>query len=777
MARILKVFAQGAEQNELSSYGDVFATYDAFAIVAPKHGYARALMRKFPAQDITSQYELSLRGRKVPLPSDARRRSRIAPRHRAPSRAKHHYLVQFAGPVKESWLRQIKKLGAEPRDLYRDFVYVVRADERTAQRVLELPFVLWVGHLPHEDRLSPGLKGESEPKVPRTRLRTGVYTVQVFDKRLVASVSSAAKRLGFSVITKAARGRSFVIQSRDDLAKRTRMLRTLATVHGVRFIRARPIRRTSNDVASRLMGTKRVGRDNQSGLSGRGEIIAICDTGLDTGDAATIHADFKGRIVAIKSYPVSDEFRGDAANVGADDGPADFDSGHGTHVAGSVLGDGAQSGFQKRPIRGLAHRAKLVFQAVEQEMKWRPHVAPSDRERYLLAGIPPNIEELFAYAYRKGARVHSNSWGGGDPGDYDEQCEQLDRFIWKHQDFTVMVAAGNDGTDSDADGRINLRSVTPPATAKNCITVGASENSRPDLNVETYGGWWPRDYPANPLRDDPMADNPNQVAAFSSRGPTRDGRVKPDVVAPGTFILSTRSTMIAENNVAWRKFRDSNYYFFMGGTSMATPLAAGAAALVREYLRTRQGVKRPSAALVKATLIAGAKRLPSLEVSTGVADNHQGYGRIDLDAVLTARTHFVDVSRGLKTGQRYSLRLSVRAGSPALRVALAYSDYPGPSLVNDLNLILTGPSGRKFTTAGLSVHGEIVLDTKNNTELVLVESPQRGAWALDVVASNVPQGPQRFALVILGATGRGGCSPRRVRPRRRAAIAVRARSR
>src|SRR3954470_7247353 len=105
---------------------------------------------------------------------------------------------------------------------------------------------------------------------------------------------------------------------------------------------------------------------------------------------------------------------------------------------------------------------------------------------------------------------------------------------------------------------------------------------------------------------DPMANDPEQVAPFSSRGPTRDGRVKPDVVAPGTFVLSTRSRMIAANNTAWAPFPASKLYFYMGGTSMATPLVAGAVALLREYLRTKKQIAKPSGALLKAALIAGA---------------------------------------------------------------------------------------------------------------------------------------------------------------------------
>lgn len=68
--------------------------------------------------------------------------------------------------------------------------------------------------------------------------------------------------------------------------------------------------------------------------------------------------------------------------------------------------------------------------------------------------------------------------------------------------------------------------------------MGASENLRPEIG-KIYGGIWPDDFPANPMKSDKMSDGAEGMVAFSSRGPTVDGRIKPDVVAPGTYILST----------------------------------------------------------------------------------------------------------------------------------------------------------------------------------------------------------------------------------------------
>ena len=386
-------------------------------------------------------------------------------------------------------------------------------------------------------------------------------------------------------------------------------------------------------------------------------------------------------------------------------------------------------------------------------MKWRPHVPAHLRKRYVLSGIPLDLTTLLADAFARQARIHSNSWGGGEPGEYDSQCEQLDRFVWDHKDFCVLVAAGNDGTDNDGDGKINSMSVTSPGTAKNCITVGACENLRPQFNSEIYGDWWPNDYPAAPFRNDPMANKSAEVVAFSSRGPTEDGRIKPEVVAPGTFILSTRSTQIASNNMAWGAFPASRMYFHMGGTSMATPLTAGAVALIRQYLRMVRSVPRPTAALLKAALIVGTTKLSGYSPTSALLDNHQGFGRVNLDAVLAppspARLKFLEVAPGLRTGQSHSFEIEVLSKRAPLRVVLAYTDFPGPALVNNLNLMARSPTGRRYV-GNQSAGNTLLLDTSNNVECLHIKLPAVGKWKFEVVGSNVPQGPQDFAVVWTG---------------------------
>lgn len=762
----IRVLLSGERQRELADRYDVVATYPAFAVLSVTDREAAELTEGALAggalvEDVSDQYEIPLGGR-VGTTVDTARPRTPATRTAGPDRpaddeltpGPHHYLVQFVGPVKPEWTAAVGAAGGEVVDTRAGYTVVVRADEDAIARIGGLAEVRWVGHLPTQARIA--VEAADEAPLPRTRRLPGVLVVEFFTPREAAAARAEVEALGARVLSDDSTAGVLVVEEPGGTAEQAEERRSeLAAVHGVRMIRRRAVNRISNDVAA---GVMRADADalggSVDGFDGEGEVIGICDTGFDTGTTTPVHPDFAGRVRHVRSYPVTADFAPFVTNPGADDGAADLDSGHGTHVAGSVLGDGtASAGLAGAGrIRGLAHRAELVFQAVEQALSWRD---PADLEqlgRFLLAGIPTDLTTLFVDALEQGVRVHSNSWGGGDPGAYDTQARQLDQVVWDHPELCVVVAAGNDGTDSDGDGRINPGSVTSPGTAKNCITVGASENLRPAFDAEKYGTWWPQDYPVAPYRAAPMADDADDMVAFSSRGPTTDGRVKPDVVAPGTWILSTKSTMLSPTATGWKPFPGSKRYFYMGGTSMATPLTAGAVAVVRQYLRRELGVEEPTAALLKAALVAGAARLPDVGEKGALLDPNQGYGRVDVAAVVRpgggARLSLPEVE-ALDTGEAGTVEVEVTDGAP-LRVVLAYSDFPGAALVNNLNLVVTGPDGRTWT--GNSAEPGGTFDRANNVELVQVAEPETGTWTVQVVAANVPRGPQPYALVVLGAT-------------------------
>ena len=771
MDSVLKIFVSGSEQDRLAEQLSVIEKYSGFLLASIPQQNVSEIAASYPVEDITAQYTIPAGQRQLDtgLPRvDHRGKTRSHPDYkgiRKLSPGAHHYLIQFIGPIKKTWLQAVVEAGGKLQSPYAGFSYVVRADESTLVAIASLPFVRWTGHLSHSDRVAPSVMkfakrkiNQTEAELPRSRVLPGLYEVEFFDSNTMEMASKLVTEIGFEILDIDKSARLMMLQHKGGVSTAKRV-RELSAVHGVRYIREHSLKRTSNDLSPRLMGAEQVIDNNGPGLDGAGEVVAVCDTGIDTGDSASIHSDFKGRIASINSYPIKSYYSPFINNPGADDGAADYDSGHGTHVTGSVLGDGSESvGLSglEGPIRGLAYKAKLVFQAVEQEMKWKNADYYESIGRYLLAGIPNDLQTLFADAYDKNARIHSNSWGGGEPGVYDKQSEQLDRFVWEHKDFCVLVAAGNDGSDKDGDGAINPMSVSSPATAKNCICVGACENERPNFDANRYGDWWPDDYPVAPYNSDPMADNPDEIVAFSSRGPTEDGRICPDVVAPGTFILSTRSAMIASNNKAWAAFPASRKYFHMGGTSMATPLVAGAATLVRQHLRRNVKISNPSAALIKASLIAGARRLPNPDAGDVLADNDQGFGRVNLQAVLApegpASVEFIDVEDALETGEVWHHEFVISSVEVPLRLVLSYSDYPGQSLVNNLNLILISPDGTRHVGNPSSV-GDLTMDTTNNVEVIQVNTPVPGSWKIEVVASNVPEPAQDFALVIIAAFG------------------------
>ena len=205
--------------------------------------------------------------------------------------------------------------------------------------------------------------------------------------------------------------------------------------------------------------------------------------------------------------------------------------GHGTHTAGSIVGTGAAFVGSGVPgsgqYHGVAPDAQLVHQSVMDDDGG-------------LGGIPADIGVLFQQAYDDGARIHSDSWGAPVGGGYTADAVAADSFAWDHKDMLLVFSAGNQGTDDDNDGVVDLDGIDSPATAKNVLAVGASENDRGGIG-HTWGEFWPSSFSTNPIHDDQIANHPDGLAAFSSRGPTDDGRIKPDIVAPGTYIVSTRS--------------------------------------------------------------------------------------------------------------------------------------------------------------------------------------------------------------------------------------------
>ena len=651
------------------------------------------------------------------------------------------YIVQFKGGISEEW-RVWLETTTQVRGYIPEDAYIVWATAAEMEAISSYEGVHWVGEWKREYKIvragtassssSRGLlsKGSSDPArwMHVKSLLSGEGGAADLRSRLEAlgaAVRHSAPRLDCCMAV------ACLTDAQID---------EVASWADVEWIEPRLKARLFNDQAARgnMMNVAPVWKSVGAGglgLTGAGQIVAVADSGCDKGSLADVHADFAGRMLA--GYGWKD------GECTAGYSWADRHA-HGTHCCGSVLGGGAKSGGK---YRGMAYEAQLVVQGCQSD----------------LGGLPDDIRDLFNQAYSAGARIHSDSWGYdvAEAGKYVYDAVDADEYMWSHQDFLALFAAGNDGKDANRDGVVDPGSVTPPSTSKNCISVGASENYR-SFPGYTWGDFNTARYPADPIRSDDVSQTsaPQGIAAFSARGPTQDGRIKPDIVAPGTDIISVRSRLATDEG--WGVLPSNTNYLYNGGTSMATPLAAGAVALVRQWLVERRGVSNPPAALMKALLINGARDMTPGQYGTGPSqeitsrpDRSQGFGHVNLyDSLNPGGDNSLSFVVGSFTasGNSFTTNIVVRGDIGICTITLAWQDYPGDegaakALVNDLDLTVTSPSGIVYYPNNLGR-----LDHVNNVEFIKFRASENGEYKVKVNACKIAKttglGAQPYALVV-----------------------------
>ena len=316
-------------------------------------------------------------------------------------------------------------------------------------------------------------------------------------------------------------------------------------------------------------------------------------------------------------------------------------------------------------------------------------------------------------------------------------------FAHQHVDDNFNVIAGetfcysNDGSGTDCPApptcsagpthceivrhpfHVPFGSVGLLACPKNILTVGATDNNR-------------------------------NIASFSSRGPTRDGRVKPEIAAPGVNVLSTTP---------------NNTYGIESGTSMASPLTAGTAALLSQLWSRTFNTAAPPVAL-KTLLIAGAQDVgnpgPDYTYGFGFLDGKASADFIVNDGGSGKRIRVDNISQG---GQ-YEVALSL-ASAQNLRVVLGWADpevfllgdqFADKTLVNDLDLKVIDPNGNTVLPYVLDGNNPTAIATRgvntaDNTEEVEIANAPAGSYRVIVTGTTVPTAPQQFVLIGNGDIG------------------------
>ncbi|MDD3804203.1 MAG: S8 family serine peptidase [bacterium] len=486
------------------------------------------------------------------------------------------------------------------------------------------------------------------------------------------------------------------------------------------------------------------------GLYGQNQIVGVDDTGCDW-DNIYFRDPAGTKPVYDKDDDTICETSGTHRKIVCYNAYQDtFDlssSGHGTHTSGSVLADSMNSGLPNvnnfPRVMGMAPMAKLAF--------------------YDIGGTgdgiytPTDIGEIYIWHYNAGARITTSSWGysaGGSSG-YDTEARNVDIAGWNHKEMCMLRSSGNDNTSND--------STNTPATAKNIVTVGASESGfgsgSTTWNVNGTGT-------RNEILD---------VAEFSSHGPTKEGQRKPEVLGcGGWYIWSVDSDgNLGSNNAG---------IMTMGGTSMSTPTTAGFAALIRQYFTEgwypsgspdAGDAITPSGALIKAMLVNSTRNSPgaySTDAINSTATQNapsmgQGWGRVTMADVIyfdgdERDLWVVDETTGFTTAGQYN-EYTINLGSSTseyIKVVLTWTDYPANTgvsnaLVNDLNLTVTLDGntylGNVFGTSSRSITGGTA-DNRNVTEVVWLNAVASGTLTIRVTAQNIPSGPQPYALVATG---------------------------
>jgi hypothetical protein len=676
--------------------------------------------------------------------------------------AKQLRIVQFRGAIRRSWIEQLKAAGTEIIGYIPNNAYIIRGSARELARVAAMDAgqdtddarpIQWMG------RYEPIYKIDSS--LDQFRNETIEVEIELIDSSDAASTIERISHLSEGLTREPRRFLNFVVVS---LALPAERFIEVARFEDVLFISPASSFRLHDERSAQIVaasldqtGIEPTGPGYLAWLQSKGLdttsdfLIDFTDTGLDRGETSDflMHPDFRnaeGQSRVVYNINYAQELEGDV-------------KGHGTLVAATASGLGSSDRIDAAGYRyglGVDPYSRIGASCI-----------------FMLNGRIPSrltFTAVVSAAYAGGARISNNSWGVGTNA-YDVSAQEYDALSRDarpeaegNQEMLFIFSAGNDG----AGGK-----VSSPGTAKNVISVAASENYRPEgqdsCNLDGEGGIGPDG--ANSALD---------ILRYSSGGPTRDARAKPDLSGPGTHIYGAASQVPAFHATGLcpgtpiYQPPGQRFYTWSSGTSLAAPHIAGAASLVRKFFTSQRllsDARSPSPAMLKAYLINSARYLTGENAGGDLPAPRQGWGLVDLSRAFDETPRrLIDQSVLLvESGQSFELKGSIADRSKPVRVTLAWTDAPGSlagaALVNDLDLeVKVGNTviyrGNRFAEKFSAEGGEA--DRLNNVESVflpadLIPDGHEGNLTITVRAANIAGDgvpgnsndlDQDFALVV-----------------------------
>lgn len=463
-------------------------------------------------------------------------------------------------------------------------------------------------------------------------------------------------------------------------------------------------------------------------LSGEGVTLSL----FDIGSAFAAHSEFGGRLIAHDS--------------GKADAPIAL---HPTHTSGTIGAAG-----NNPAARGMAPRARIHQYNVGDQ--W-----DTDKRTQFSASLGISTDSN-SWGYAHGWNTDDKRtppwvWYGNQYyGSYEFESDALDQLAID-KDVLIVYSSGNDGADFGPPDKpfahFHDFGTVPEDKTVYCFSASGSGS---DCPTPTCGSCEAAAHvPNGPfLTVGPLGaaknvvavgaiDSTKAIAGFSSRGPTLDGRVKPDLVAKGVAVYSTS---------------DTGGYRFLQGTSMSAPVVSGISALLIEQWRRTFNGASPRPDELRALLLHGAEDLgrpgPDYTYGYGLANARTAVDTIRADQGSGLRIRRGSVSQGIAV----EFGLNVLSGNP--RVTLAWTD-PGagpstlekPALINDLDLVLVDPSGIEsrpwiLNPATPDAPAATGRNGRDNLEQIDLANAVPGVYKIRVMGSSVPTlAPQSFIVV------------------------------